>query len=847
MAAPQSDSSTLDHLARWDVPSNRAAADSVSTVVPATAVENLIQELRERWDQGERPPIDAFLAHHPELRDDPVAIDLIYEKICLREQIGEKEVWQEALRRFPQFGKQLQNLHDCHRLLEPNQPAPRFPAAGESMGGFCLLEELGHGARGRVFLATQPNLANRLVVLKLTPRLGCEHSSMAQLQHTNIVPLYSARDDCEREIRLLCMPFLGRATLAQLLKRLSGIAAAERTGRDLIDALEQLQGNALPPVSPVAAPREFLARATYVQTICWIGACYAEALHYAHERGLVHLDVKPSNVLVAADGQPMLLDFHLAHEPLLPGRPLPMEFGGTLAYMPPEQRAAMEALAEGRQITAIVDGRADIYSLGAVLYEALGGDSPNGARELAPIRRLNSEASVGLSDIVTRCLSADPGQRYPTAAALAADLRRHLANHPLQGVPNRSLIECWQKWRKRRPRAFPRALLFLVLLGSSMAAATCCWLYLAEQHNEALRALHEGHRQLHQQREYNEASATLKHGLARIEKLPFWSDLAQRLAEQLRQVERARERARRQELVRNLHGRVEQLRLVLEMDGASLRCLRELEYSARALWEQRDLIRARLGKDSGGEVDKDLLELASAWSSLSRRLAGPEETAAARLQASQVLQQARDLFGPQALRDQDLQAQLSTLCQPADWITLGRSLLRAGRLERAAEVLKAACEREPHNPWANYYYGVCAYRQEHYETAALAFSVCIGAAPHLAGCYYSRALALTALRQHDQAIHDYDRALQLDPEMAGAWLNRGMLHYQEGRYDRALADLRAALDKGADETMVYFDLALVHVARHELEAALTCVERSLKKDPQHPAARRLRAKLLATH
>src|SRR5262249_56589853 len=140
-----------------------------------------------------------------------------------------------------------------------------------------------------------------------------------------------------------------------------------RTGRDLTDVLDQAATAYWRPAlgpAPTSA-RQFLARASYVEAVCWMGAHLADALQYAHERGLVHLDLKPSNVLLAVDGQPMLLDFHLAREPIRPEGPAPDNLGGTPGYMPPEQQAAVRLLQEGQPIDFTVDGRAHIYALGA--------------------------------------------------------------------------------------------------------------------------------------------------------------------------------------------------------------------------------------------------------------------------------------------------------------------------------------------------------------------------------------------------------------------------------------------------------------------------------------------------
>jgi len=128
---------------------------------------------------------------------------------------------------------------------------------------------------------------------------------------------------------------------------------------------------------------------------------------------------------------------------------------------------------EGRPVPARVDGRADIYSLGLVLYEALDGPMPLPSRG-SPRRLLrhNPRVSRGLADILGKCLQPDPARRYDSAAALATDLRCHLANQPLQGVRNRSWIERWRKWR-RRSRTFSfSSLLMVLLLGAAAASLT---------------------------------------------------------------------------------------------------------------------------------------------------------------------------------------------------------------------------------------------------------------------------------------------------------------------------------------------------------------------------------------
>jgi serine/threonine protein kinase/tetratricopeptide (TPR) repeat protein len=819
----------------------------------ARAACELAREMREAWCRGEQAPAEEFLQRRPELWQQPTyAMEVIYEEVLLREEQGQQDAWAALARRFPQWHDHLQALQECHEVLEPAPAAAQFPAVGDSVGEYRLLAELGRGALGRVFLASQPALANRSVVLKVTPRSGREHLSLARLQHTHIVPLYAARDDAGRRLRFLCMPYFGGATLSDVLRILAKVPACQRTGRHLIEAVDELQAARPVPASAPSGPRQVLSRMTYPQAIASIAARCAEALDYAHERGLLHLDLKPSNLLIAADGQPMLLDFHLAHEPILPGHPLPDRLGGTPAYMAPEQRAAAEAVENDHPIEEPVDAGADIYSLGALLYEALGGQAPYRPDVSPALHHVNAEVSLGLSDIISHCLAARPGDRYSNAAVLASDLRSHVMNRPLHGVRNRSLTERWRKWRRRQPSALRLAAMLVVALGATLALALGAWLRLSERVDEARLALVEGGRQ-RQEQHYDDAEATLRHGLALIENLPHNHDLQEQLRGQLEGVSADHRNADRHHLLASLHAQAEQMRVLFGMEIPPSPRLDALLKRCRELWDKRTVIRASLDADRAAEAAVDLTELAVLWTDLRVRSATGTGSRAAAEEALHVLAEAREFFGDSAVIVYEQARYCKALGLPApasparplparaawEHNAMGRCYLRAGDLHAAEEELKKALVLQPHSCWSNYYCGLCAYGLEQYAEAALAFSVCIGAAPERAGLYYNRALAFSAQGRDDLALLDYDRALRLEPTLAAAALNRGMLRFRVQRYAEARGDLHQALQLGAMPATVHYDMALIDLAEKKRDAALAHVRQALEYAPSHAEARQL--------
>ncbi len=315
---------------------------------PGSPASVQVDRMVAAWRGGEQLLVEDVLADHPEL-DDEAAIRLIYEEVCLRLESGQSVDPAEVAQRFPQWGQELEILLDCQLKMQRPAGPPAFPEVGETVAGFRLIWELGRGAAGRVFLAAQPSLADRPVVLKIT-RLGREeHLSLARLQHMYVVPLYSEHVLHAHDLQVLCMPFLGGATLAQILDLLKDKPVQERTGKDLIDSLEEIERR-LPVRSSADGPyRNFLSRSSYVAAICSIGACLADALQYAHDRDVVHMDIKPSNVLLADDGQPMLLDFHLARKPIRSGGPAPPGWAELPSTWPPSKPRQWLASARGGQ------------------------------------------------------------------------------------------------------------------------------------------------------------------------------------------------------------------------------------------------------------------------------------------------------------------------------------------------------------------------------------------------------------------------------------------------------------------------------------------------------------------
>ncbi len=609
----------------------------------------------------------------------------------------------------------------------------------------------------------------------------------------------------------------------------------------------------------------FLARSSFVDAVGWVGACLADALSYAHQRGLVHLDIKPSNVLLASDGQPMLLDFHLASEIDRLQKNLINRLGGTPGYMSPEQSAAADAIRHGKEITQHLDGRSDIYSLGVLLYESLTGEFPAADPDAArrQLRTTNPDVTQGLEDILCKCLDPSPKSRYQDAAQLAADLRCHVARLPLRGVANRSLIERWQKYRYRKPHAVP-------VLAAGLVAAIMIFGIGGLFYRDRLRNAEAYLVQSQQEMLNKEYSPALEHAQAAWNSLrwfPWEVDLHSRLRAQI-------SAARQAGAVGNLHEFVEQLRF-LDNEQLSESKLTEIAIGCNKIWDARDSLAPNLNAEPDDETDngpheslgRDLLDLAILSAHMDVQLAqagnhaNADKTAAARQQALQKLDEAEQIFGSSTLldldrRDYQNEPSKSATKVPADYFAkdhsawdhyaVGRWLMHHGALEEARREFAAAIDSQPGQFWPHFAETLCDFELGRFADALTSATVCTALEPHEAACFYNRALCYQSLEHNEEALADFGRALKLDPTLAPAALARGTLLSRIQRYADAKADLESALAHGSRPSDVYYQLARNSWAQHDRAAATEWVHKSLAADPENSLSAALEKELSAS-
>jgi predicted Ser/Thr protein kinase len=314
------------------------------------------------------------------------------------------------------------------------------------LGEYDLLRELARGAMGAVYEAHSPKLDRKVAVKVLlgthaeqVERFQTEARAIARFRHPNIISIHEVGEDQGRHFLVMDL--------------IEGDSILERVRRE-------------GPFDPKEAAS--------------IAEQLGSALHYAHSRSILHRDMKPENVLLTPEGEPLIIDFSLARDFSKEQRMTQTgQVMGTPAYMPPEQ-------AQGD--LSRIDRRADVYGLGATLYEMLTGQAPyrgspmqvlsqvgDPRLEPPPPSKLRPGLDADLETICLKCLKKKPEQRYGTARILAQDLGRYLADEPIL-VRRRGAGERAQRWlRRNRGAAWALVTSGLLALAAASVAGAMAW------------------------------------------------------------------------------------------------------------------------------------------------------------------------------------------------------------------------------------------------------------------------------------------------------------------------------------------------------------------------------------
>ena len=357
---------------------------------------------------------------------------------------GEDISRDELLAQHPEHADRLAECLDGIDLLDSRSPSPEDPLA--TFADFEIRGELGRGGMGVVYEAYQKSL-DRIVALKVMrfgvvdpralERFQREAETAGGLHHTNIVPVYATGREGD--------------TSWYAMQRIEGQSLAQR-----IEAAYRSDAPANVPVEEVVR----------------IGLQAAEALDYAHQRDVIHRDVKPANLIIDQEDCVWLTDFGVARRLVDVGATMTGALMGTPRYMSPEQA----------DVTRVdVDHHSDIYSVGATLYELATGHPPfegddplqviTQIRETDPRspRSLRADIPRDLEVVLLKCLAKEPHRRYASAGELADDLRAIAEDRPIKARAM-SAFERVMRWSKKH-RTVARSMAIAVLF--TTAALIC--------------------------------------------------------------------------------------------------------------------------------------------------------------------------------------------------------------------------------------------------------------------------------------------------------------------------------------------------------------------------------------
>ncbi len=406
------------------------------------STSSFVSELIDQHPLNQTFDAHRILGDHPEIKNyRSLVLDLVYEEYCRRIENGEGVRQASFAAKFPLYEESVLKLFQVHQHLEQPEFRPvQWPRVGNSLGNYHLKETIGRGSFARVYLAQQKNVANRIVVLKVTRHPFNEIEALGRLDHPNIVPVFTV-ESFENGLTAICMPLISRVTLFDVICELHSQIPLQCQCGSFTGALEKCHSK-FSDDGPSQTPTTHFGKKDLESVTIKVGIDIAQALQYAHSKGVLHCDVKPTNILITANADAMLFDFNLASSSDgTAGR-----LGGTLPYMSPEQLRAYL----GNDANFMANAGVDFFALGATLYQMATGRLPFGnlpegitGKKAAAVLLQRQSKNIGfpknseglgrrLKSTIRRCLAQRAEDRPASAEQFCSELTKN------QALPRRS-------------------------------------------------------------------------------------------------------------------------------------------------------------------------------------------------------------------------------------------------------------------------------------------------------------------------------------------------------------------------------------------------------------------------
>lgn len=709
---------------------------------------------------------------------------------------------------------------------------------GTRLGPYRLLRVLGRGGMGVVHearLVGQPTP----VALKLLPGfLATQGSSVARFQregelaarldHPGIVRVLDAGN--AGDTRYLAMEFVTGAPLDLVLQALRGRQAQLLTGQDLSAAVHANLHVPLGETSPITADA---FQSSYVGCAVDLAIQLAEALLHAHREGVIHRDVKPSNLLVRADGRLVLTDLGLARETGGSSLTMTGDFAGTLHYVSPEQAMA-------RRVQ--VDHRTDLFSLGATLYEmltlqrAFDGDTPQQVlgriltKEPPAAGRLHPGLPADLVTVLGKLLEKDPDRRYRDAAELIADLRAFLAYRPV-AAQRASTFTRVLRWTRREPLRAALLGVLAVAIPSLAGGAGYVWARASEI--EAGRA-HLKASSVRSLVDQGFLDFALSDDAAAIRRFEAALQLEGTTEAQLGLVlaimsrdgpEPALSRLEHDLAARMPAGVADLLRFVLKqrLQHADAR-----EVLARVPAPRTDMelyLHAVINRDSGAQTGTGVLEyIERAVLSSSRPQLWIHNHWATYAEAANDAASCRRCAANLQLNWPD-----SAMANYSAAVALSRV-----EPERAMQIVQRALAREPDHGLLHCAHGLVLSARGELKEAILAFERAVAAMPGVPRIQYALGKARYEISDHSGAVRAMQAAKELAPRLVDAWTGLGVAQRKIGQLEEAVATLRHAAALHPSNADARFHFGQVLVQKGELQEGLRELQQAARLNAGDP-------------